>query len=118
MADSSISDLVRADHEKSNEKFNGLEQIAETFDRGDSVYCARVENNQVSIRYGIINRIFYQNQELMFSIAPTEQKNADFTISTKKWSIFANETDLYDFLTVVFNGEDTETEIPSENPQG
>ena len=115
---STISDLVRAAHEACNAKFNDLEQIAESFNRGDKIYCARVETSQVSIRHGIINRIFYQNKEILFSVSPNDTKNADFTISTKSWKIFAIEQDLYDYLHTCI-GEDSEVD-PEVNvePQG
>ena len=116
MADT-IEDLVRADHEKLNEKFNTLEQMAVTFQRGDSVYCARVEKNAVQVRFGTINRVYYKNNEMIFSIAPTESENADFTISSRNWNIFELEQDLYDFLHSVI-GAESETDPEVEETEG
>lgn len=109
-----IEDLVRNDHEKWNEKFNTLEQMAVTFQRGDSVYCARTEKNAVQIRYGTINRVYYKNNEMVFSIAPTESENADFTISSRNWNIFEMEQDLYDYLHSIIGADKNETDDVGE----
>lgn len=108
-----IEDLVRADHEKANEKFNELEQMAVTYQRGDKVYCARVEKTSVSIRYGIINRIIYskKSSEMIFSISPSETESTDFTISSRNWRIFELEQELYDFLHEAI-GEESDTPAP------
>lgn len=111
-----IEDLVRADHERCNEKFNTLEQMAVTFERGDKIFAARVEKTQVTIRYGTINRVFYKNNEMIFSVAPSESENADFTISSKNWNIFELEQDMYDYLHTVL-GAEPETTITDENTQ-
>lgn len=92
-----IEDLVRADHEKSNEKYNTLEQMAAQFQRGDKIYCARVESTQTTIRFGIINNILYKNSEMIFNVSQAEN-TAPFTISSRNWDIFELEQDLYDFL--------------------
>lgn len=113
MADT-IEDLVRADHEKSNDKFNNLEQMAAQFQRGDTVYCARVEKTQVTVRYGIINRIIYKNGDMIFNIAPSESENADFTISSRNWDIFELEQDLYDYLHTVIGADPEDTPTDGE----
>lgn len=92
-----IEDLVRADHEASNDKFNTLEQMAAQFQRGDKIYCARVESTQTTIRYGIINNILYKNGDMIFNVSQAEN-TAPFTISSRNWNIFELEQDLYDFL--------------------
>lgn len=111
-----IEDLVRADHERCNEKFNTLEQMAVTFERGDKIFAARVEKTQITVRYGTINRVFYKNNEMIFSVAPSESENADFTISSKNWNIFELEQDMYDYLHTVL-GVEPETTITDENTQ-
>lgn len=113
MADT-IEDLVRADHEKCNDKFNNLEQMAAQFQRGDTVYCARVEKTQVTVRYGIINRIIYKNGDMIFNIAPSESENADFTISSRNWDIFELEQDLYDYLHTVIGADPEDTHTDGE----
>lgn len=121
MADT-IEDLVRTDHERCNEKFNTLEQMAVSFERGDKVYCARVEKTQVQIRYGIINRVIYKQGtgEMQFNIAPTESGNADFTISSRNWNIFELEQDLYDFIhEKIGEADSSDPETTEETqPQG
>lgn len=120
MADT-IEDLVRADHEKCNDKFNNLEQMAAQFQRGDTVYCARVEKTQVTVRYGIINRIIYKNGDMIFNIAPSESTMADFTISSRNWNIFELEQDMYDYIHSVINAdpnEDTPTDGEETPTQG
>lgn len=109
-----IEDLVRADHEKCNDKFNDLEQMAVQFQRGDTVYCARVEKTQVTVRYGIINRIIYKNGDMIFNIAPSESENADFTISSRNWDIFELEQDLYDYLHTVIGADPEVTPTDGE----
>lgn len=109
-----IEDLVRADHEKCNDKFNDLEQMAAQFQRGDTVYCARVEKTQVTVRYGIINRIIYKNGDMIFNIAPSESENADFTISSRNWDIFELEQDLYDYLHTVIGADPEDTPTDGE----
>lgn len=113
MADT-IEDLVRADHVKSNEKFNTLEQMAVQFQRGDTVYCVRFEKTQFTIRYGIINRVIYKNDEMTFNIAPSESTMADFTISSRNWNIFELEQDMYDYIHSVINADPEETPTDGE----
>lgn len=111
-----IEDLVRADHERCNEKFNTLEQMAVTFERGDKIFAARVEKTQVTIRYGTINRVFYKNNEIIFNIAPSESSNADFTISSRNWDVFELESDLFDYLhTKIGEAEETDLEVVEGN---
>lgn len=112
-----IEDLVRADHERCNEKFNTLEQMAVTFERGDKIFAARVEKTQVTIRYGTINRVFYKNNEMIFSVAPSESENADFTISSKNWNIFELEQDMFDYLHNVLSAEEETTITEQEQTQ-
>lgn len=111
-----IEDMVRADHERCNDKFNTLEQMAAQFQRGDKVYCARVEKTQVTVRYGIINRVIYKNGDMIFNIAPSESSNADFTISSRNWDVFELESDLFDYLhTKIGEAEETSPEVVEGN---
>jgi hypothetical protein len=112
-----IEDLVRADHEAANEKFTELETLAAQFKRGDTVYCARIEKTQVTVRYGIINRIKYANKEILFNIAPSETGNADFTISTRNWDIFESEQQMYDYIHTAISNEDAEPDTEGETTE-
>ena len=74
---------------------------------------SRVEKTQITVRYGTINRVFYKNNEMIFSVSPSESENADFTISSKNWNIFELEQDMYDYLHTVL-GAEPETPITEE----
>lgn len=113
-----IEDLIRADHEASNAHFTSLEELNAQFQRGDKIYCARIEKTQVTIRYGVINRIKYTQKELLFNVAPSDSANADFTISTRNWDIFESEQDMLDYIAdAIGESEETEPET-TETVQG
>ena len=101
----SIEDLVRADHEAVNEKFNNLEQMAAQFVVGDSIYCARVEKSAIQVRYGTVESIIYKNGEMFFSVAPRDTSNPNFTIGTRNWNCYELEQDLLDYLQSVFDAQ-------------
>lgn len=109
-----IEDLVRNDHERVNDKFNALEQMAAQFERGETIYCARIEPTQVTIRYGIINNILYKNGDMIFNVSPSENA-APFTISSRNWHIFELEQDLYDFLHTKIGSDDVT--IPTDGEE-
>ena len=111
-----IEDLIRADHEASNAHFTSLEELNAQFQRGDKIYCARIEKTQVTIRYGVINRIKYTQKELLFNVAPSETGNADFTISTRNWDIFESEQQMYDYIHTAIN-EDAEPDTEGETTE-
>lgn len=117
MAQTTIEDLVRQDHEKWTAKFDDLENQAVTFDRGNAIFAARVEPCSIQIRHGIINSLRYQNTEIIYKISPDNPNGAEFTISSKNWKLFATQEDLFDYQRELFaeyvdNGE-TEPSEPS-----
>ena len=109
MAEETITDRIRADHDRVDGQFDEMEHITEQFERGDEVFCIRAEKAEIRIRHGIINRIAYRSGEVFLNVAPSETENNDYTMGSRKWDFFKSKADMYDKLDALLEPDDEET---------
>lgn len=107
-----ITDLIRADHDKVDGQFDEMERISEQFERGDEVFCVRAEKAEIRIRHGIINRIAYRSGEVFLNVAPSETENNDYTMGSRKWDFFEDKAGMYDKLDALLDPDDGEDAEP------
>lgn len=113
MAEETITDRIRADHDRVDGQFDEMERITEQFERGDEVFCIRAEKAEIRIRHGIINRIAYRSGEVFLNVAPSETENNDYTMGSRKWDFFEDKAGMYDKLDALLDpdgGEGVEPE--------
>lgn len=109
MAEETITDRIRADHDRVDGQFDEMERITEQFERGDEVFCIREEKAEIRIRHGIINRVAYRSGEVFINVAPSETENNDYTMGSRKWDFFESKADMYDKLDALLEPDNEET---------